>query len=83
MLLLTGIPILIKRAKFNELGGFNELMVLGDDWEITRMIPRKKLGVADTLIWTTNRRFQSQGDLNIISKYFRRKDNRNYMHMDF
>ena len=72
MLLLTGIPILIKRAKFNELGGFNELMVLGDDWEITRMIPRKKLGVADTLIWTTNLRFQSQGDLNIISKYFRR-----------
>ena len=57
--------------KFLELGGFNEAMVLGDDWELTRMIPRKKFGVANTFIWTTNRRFQSQGYIRTISKYFR------------
>lgn len=87
----AGMFILIRRKKYNELGGFNENMVLGDDWELTRMISRKKFGVADTFIWTTNRRFQSQGYLRTISQYFRvafskefrHKDNRNYMHVDF
>jgi hypothetical protein len=87
----AGMFILIRRRKYIELGGFNEGMVLGDDWELTRMISRKKFGVADTFIWTTNRRFQSQGYLRTISKYvrvtvsknFRHKDNRNYMHVEF
>jgi glycosyltransferase involved in cell wall biosynthesis len=87
----AGMFILFRRKRFDELGGFNEEMVLGDDWELTRMIPRKKFGVADTFIWTTNRRFQSQGYLRTIGKYFRvafskdfrHKDNRNYMHVDF
>ena len=87
----AGMFILIRRKKFHELGGFNEEMVLGDDWELTRMISRKKFGVADTFIWTTNRRFQSHGYLRTISKYvrvaiskdFRYKDNRNYMHVEF
>jgi glycosyltransferase involved in cell wall biosynthesis len=87
----AGMFILIRSGKFQELGGFNEEMVLGDDWELTRMISRKKFGVADTFIWTTNRRFQSHGYLRTISKYvrvafskdFRHKDNRNYMHVEF
>ncbi len=87
----AGMFILIRRRKFLELGGFNEAMVLGDDWELTSMISRKRFGVADTFIWTTNRRFRSQGYLRTISKYlrvafskdFRQKDNRKYMHVDF
>lgn len=87
----AGMFILIRRSRFEELGGFNEAMILGDDWELTRMIPRKKFGVADTFIWTTNRRFQSQGYVRTISKYirvaisknYRNKDNRSYMHVDF
>jgi glycosyltransferase involved in cell wall biosynthesis len=87
----AGMFILIRREKFLELGGFNEAMVLGDDWELTRMIPRKKFGVANTFIWTTNRRFQSQGYIRTISQYvrvalsknFRNKDNRNYMRVEF
>jgi hypothetical protein len=83
--------ILIRRRKFQELGGFNEAMVLVDDWELIRMISRKKFGVADTFIWTTNRRFESKGYIRIISEYFRvvfskefrHKDNRNYMHVEF
>lgn len=87
----AGMFILIRRRRFQELGGFNEAMVLGDDWELTRMITRRKFGVADTFIWTTNRRFQSHGYIRTISKYFRialsknfrYKDNRNYMHVEF
>ena len=87
----AGMFILIRRKRYNELGGFNEAMVLGDDWELTRMISRRKFGVADTFIWTTNRRFQSHGYVRTISKYlrvafskeFRHKDNRNYMHVEF
>ncbi len=87
----AGMFILIRRKKFNVLGGFNEKMVLGDDWELTRMISRKKFDVAETFIWTTNRRFQSHGYLKTTVKYlkvalskdFRQKDNRNYVHVEF
>lgn len=87
----AGMFILIRRSRFLELGGFNEKMVLGDDWELTHKIPRKKFGVADTFIWTTNRRFAAQGYLKTFSQYFRvafskdfrEKDNTPYMKMRF
>ena len=87
----AGMFILIRRSKYNELGGFNENMVLGDDWELTHRIPRKKFGVANTYIWTTNRRFTKQGYLKTFSQYFRvafskdfrEKDNTPYMHVKF
>jgi glycosyltransferase involved in cell wall biosynthesis len=87
----AGMFILIRRAKFIELGGFNENMVLGDDWELTHKIPRRKFGVADTFIWTTNRRFAKQGYLKTFSQYFRvavskefrEKDNTPYMKVKF
>ena len=83
----AGMFILIRRSKFNELGGFNEKMVLGDDWELTHKIPRNKFGVAKTFIWTTNRRFMKQGYLKTFSQYFRvafskdyrEKDNKSYI----
>jgi glycosyltransferase involved in cell wall biosynthesis len=87
----AGMFILIRRSTFNELGGFNEKMVLGDDWELTHKISRKKFGVADTFIWTTNRRFTKQGYLKTFSQYFRvavskdfrKKDNTPYMKVKF
>jgi hypothetical protein len=83
--------ILIRRSVFNSLGGFNEKMILGDDWELTHKIPRKKFGVANTFIWTTNRRFMKQGYLKTFSQYFRvaiskefrTRDNSQYMHIKF
>jgi glycosyltransferase involved in cell wall biosynthesis len=87
----AGMFILISRSKFYELGGFNEKMVLGDDWELTHRIPRQKFGVAKTYIWTTNRRFMKQGYLKTFSRYFRvafskdyrDKDNKSYMNVKF
>jgi glycosyltransferase involved in cell wall biosynthesis len=67
----AGMFILIRRSKFHELGGFNENMLLGDDWELTHKIPRDKFGVASTFIWTTNRRFMKQGYMKTFSRYFR------------
>lgn len=67
----AGMFILIRRSKLYELGGFNEKMVLGDDWELTHKIPRHKFGVAKTFIWTTNRRFMKQGYIKTFSRYFR------------
>jgi glycosyltransferase involved in cell wall biosynthesis len=83
----AGMFILIRRSVFEKLGGFNEKMILGDDWELTHKIPRKKFGVAKTYIWTTNRRFTGQGYLKTFSKYFRvalskefrEKDHSDYM----
>jgi len=87
----AGMFILIRRSKFYELGGFNEKMILGDDWELTHKIPREKFGVANTFIWTTNRRFMKQGYLKTFSRYFRvafsrdfrKKDNQSYMNVKF
>jgi glycosyltransferase involved in cell wall biosynthesis len=83
----AGMFIMIRRSKFNEMGGFNEKMVLGDDWELTHRIPRKKFGVANTFIWTTNRRFMKQGYIKTFGQYFlvafskdfREKDNKAYI----
>lgn len=87
----AGMFILIRRSKFHELGGFNDKMLLGDDWELTHKIPRQKFGVAKTFIWTTNRRFMKQGYINTFSRYFRvafsknfrEKDNKSYMNVKF
>ena len=87
----AGMFILMRRSKYLELGGFNENMVLGDDWELTHKIKRRKFGVADTFIWTTNRRFQKAGYLKTVGQYFliamsreyRKKGHREYMHVDF
>ena len=87
----AGMFILIRRSTLYQLGGFNEKMVLGDDWELTHKIPRSKFGVANTFIWTTNRRFIKQGYLKTFSRYlmvafskdFRRKGNESYMNVEF
>ena len=87
----AGMFILIKREKFHELGGFNEKMVLGDDWELTHKIQRDKFGVADTYIWTTNRRFKKSGYIKTVGQYlmiamskeYRNKGHRSYMHVEY
>lgn len=87
----AGMFILMRRDRFLELGGFNENMVLGDDWELTHKIKLRKFGVADTFIWTTNRRFQKSGYLKTVGQYFliamskeyRKKGHREYMNVDF
>ena len=87
----AGMFILIRRSKFDELGGFNEKMILGDDWELTHKIRRDKFGIADTFIWTTNRRFMKQGYLTTFSRYFRvafskdfrDKDNKSYIDIKY
>lgn len=87
----AGMFILIRRDKFVELGGFNEKMVLGDDWELTHKIKRDKFGVADTFIWTSNRRFKKSGYLKTVGQYlliaaskeYRKKGHANYMHVEY
>jgi glycosyltransferase involved in cell wall biosynthesis len=87
----AGMFMLIRRSTLYQLGGFNEKMVLGDDWELTHKIPRNKFGVANTFIWTTNRRFMKQGYLKTFSRYlrvafskgFREKGNESYMNVKF
>ncbi len=87
----AGMFILMRRSAFDRLGGFNEKMVLGDDWELTHKIPRNKFGVSDTFIWTTNRRFKKQGYFKTFSKYFlvafskdfRKNGHKSYMDVEF
>ena len=67
----TGMFIFIKKTAFDRIGGFNEQMSLGDDVEIARQISRQRFAIANTFIWTTNRRFKKDGYLRTFSRYLR------------
>lgn len=82
----TGMFIFIKREAFLRIGPFNENMHLGDDWELTRKVSRRKFKMADTFILISNRRFKKYGYLKTLysylmvaaSKKFRNSDHRKY-----
>lgn len=82
----TGMFTFISRETFLRVGPFNENMHLGDDWDLTRKISRKKFKMADTFILISNRRFKEYGYLKTLysylmvaaSKKFRNRDRRKY-----
>lgn len=82
----TGMFFCIRKDIFQQLGGFDETVILGEDVELAQKVDKKRFGVADTFIYTTNRRFKRMGYLNTIRYYimvafspsFRHKDNRFY-----
>lgn len=65
----TGMFMIIKSQTFSKLGGFDETVTLGEDWELTHNIHRPKFSVCNSFILTTNRRFVSKGYLTTIAEY--------------
>lgn len=78
----TGMFILIKSDTFKKLGGFDESIALGEDWELTHQIAPNKFSVANSYINTTNRRFSSQGYLRTFYQYVMVASSNRYRHQN-
>jgi glycosyltransferase involved in cell wall biosynthesis len=57
---------LIRKDKFESLGGFDELAEQSEDWLLSRKIGIEKFGLLPFLITQDNRRFKRFGYLNMI-----------------
>jgi glycosyltransferase involved in cell wall biosynthesis len=84
----TGMFICIKNDAFRRLGPFNENLPLGDDWELTHKVRRSRFALADTSVYTSNRRFNNLGYFSTfymwasvaLSKRYRDKGHFEYFH---
>jgi glycosyltransferase involved in cell wall biosynthesis len=65
----TGMFLFIKAETFQRLGGFNEHLPLGDDWELSNQVDPARFALADAFVYTSNRRFISQGYLSTFYQW--------------
>jgi glycosyltransferase involved in cell wall biosynthesis len=87
----TGMFIFMRTERFVEIGGFDESIALGEDWELTHNVLRRKFCLCDSFVLTTNRRFKLQGYPLTIweylmvasSKRYRHKGHESYFHTKF
>jgi glycosyltransferase involved in cell wall biosynthesis len=86
----TGMFMLMDKKRFDDLGGFDELALFAEDYQLTRQIDRKRFGIIRGGIYSTNRRFQKMGYWKIMRfflktalnarkvNYFRSQEHRAY-----
>lgn len=67
----AGMFIFMKRSTFVELGKFDERIQIGEDYDLTSKVERDKFAIANTFIYTTNRRFKKMGYLNTLITYIK------------
>jgi predicted glycosyltransferase involved in capsule biosynthesis len=76
----AGMFILIRSEAFKKIGGFDESIALGEDWELTHQIATDKFSVSDSYINTTNRRFSAQGYMRTFYQYIMVASSERYRH---
>ena len=62
----TGMFMLIDKQQFDEIGGFDELALYAEDYQLTRQIQRQRFRVIRGGIYSTNRRFLKMGHWTIV-----------------
>jgi len=62
----TGMFMLIRKERFDAIGGFDELALYAEDYQLTRQIPRNRFRVVRGGIYSTNRRFLKMGHAAIV-----------------
>jgi hypothetical protein len=65
----TGMFMLVDKEQFEEVGGFDELALYAEDYQLTRQFNRKRFRVIRGGIHTTNRRFLKMGHLKIVRAF--------------
>jgi glycosyltransferase involved in cell wall biosynthesis len=65
----TGMFMLLDKEQFDEIGGFDELALYAEDYQLTRQIRRDRFRVIRGGIYSTNRRFRKMGHWTIV-RYF-------------
>ncbi len=67
----TGMFMLFEKAKFDELGGFDERAMYAEDYLLSKQVSPRRFGVVRGHILTTNRRFEKMGHWRIAQMFMR------------
>lgn len=67
----TGMFMLFDRARFMELGGFNERALYAEDYLLSQKVDRSKFGIVSGHVHTTNRRFKKMGHSKIAGMFLK------------
>jgi glycosyltransferase involved in cell wall biosynthesis len=67
----TGMFMLFEKAKFDELGGFDERALYAEDYLLSKQVSPRRFGVVRGHILTTNRRFQKMGRWRIARMFMK------------
>lgn len=73
----TGIYFLIRKKKFDELGGFNEEDQYAEDYNLSRKVHKKKFDIIPSFIYTDDRRFRKMGYSGVIQLFLKTLLNKN------
>ena len=65
----TGMFMLVDKARFDELGGFDEKALYAEDYQLTRQIDPSRFRVVRGGIYSTNRRFRKMGHGRILRMF--------------
>ena len=65
----TGMFMLFDRAKFIELGGFDEHALYAEDYLLSKQVSPRRFGILRGHVLTSNRRFQKMGRLKIARMF--------------
>ncbi len=66
----TGMFLLFDRARFQELGGFDEHALFAEDFLLTKQVSPLRFSVLDAAVHTSNRRFRRTGHGRMIFLFF-------------
>jgi hypothetical protein len=61
--------MLVDLDQFDEIGGFDELALYAEDYQLTRQFKRNRFRVIRGGIFTTNRRFRRMGHWKIVRAF--------------
>lgn len=65
----TGMFMLVDKDEFDEIGGFDELALYAEDYQLTRQFRRSRFRVIRGGVVSTNRRFRKMGHWNIVRAF--------------
>ena len=65
----TGMFMLFDRARFNQLGGFDERALYAEDYLLSKQVSPRRFGILRGHVLTSNRRFQKMGRLKIARMF--------------
>jgi glycosyltransferase involved in cell wall biosynthesis len=73
----VGIYMMMRREKFQELGGFPEWALHCEDYLLSKKVQPKKFGIINQSVYSDNRRFKKMGNLNMIKYIYKNIKERN------
>ena len=73
----TGMYFMIRKQKFDDLGGFNEKDQYAEDYNLSRKINRKKFEIVKSFVYSNDRRFKKLGYFGVIKLFLKTLINRN------